>query len=367
MTRNTRPPARAETVGSLLQPERLLHARKRLAEGELRPEELSRIEDEAVLDAIALQESVGLDVITDGEMRRTSWAATTRFLSGIAPRPGLRSYPASAAQAGDDPVFPTVVERIAPLPGVHLGEEYAFLRDHSDAPTKYTMAAPSYHRRYWSDEVSRGAYDACEEFLIDVRDWLRVVARELIEQGCGYIQLDAPNYGSLCDPQTRRFHVERGHDIEAEIAFDADLDSSVFEGLDVTSALHVCRGNQQGGSWHSRGGYLVIADVLFSHLDVDAVLLEYDSDRAGDFGPLAAVPPGTVAVLGLLTTKAAGLEDESDLHKRIEEAARIRPLADLALSTQCGFASAANAPMTAEEQRAKLALVASVAHKVWEA
>lgn len=365
--------ARAENVGSLLQPENILEGRKRLAAGEISAAELHAIEDVEVLKVIELQESAGLDVITDGELRRPGWADTVRYANGIEPREGARSYPANVRAAagganfpGAGPGFPTVVGKITPK-AEPVGYEYPFLVANAHARTKYTMAAPSYHRRYWSDEISpkESPYATCEEFLIDVRDWLRNVAARLAAEGCTYIQLDAPNYGSLCDPENRAFHAEHGHNLDEEIEFDAKLDSSVFDGLDVTGALHVCRGNMPGGTWHSQGGYGTIADPLFPNLDLDVVLLEYDSERAGDFGPISLIKPGIVAVLGLLTTKEAPLESESELRRRIDEAAGIRALDDLAVSTQCGFASAANAPMTAEEQQAKLQLVSSLAHSIW--
>ena len=366
---DARMPARAETVGSLLTPKRLLDAREAAAKGELDREALVAIEDQAVLDAIALQEEVGLDVITDGEQRRPTWSDSVRHLDGLERREGAQSYPAHVDHSGSAPgspfrSFPIVLRPIA-AKGEPLGAEYPFLQAHAHTRTKYTMAAPSYHRRYWSDELSTAAYPACEDFLVAVRDWLHDVAARLVAQGCTYIQLDAPNYGSLCDPDNRAFHAERGHDVEAQLELDARLDSSVFEGLDVTRALHVCRGNLPGGAWHSSGGYAAIAERLFPNLDVDVVLLEYDSERAGDFTPIELVPEGAVVVLGLLTTKEARLEDPADLRARIAEATRHRPLGQLALSTQCGFASATNAPMSEEDQRAKLQLVADLAHDVW--
>jgi 5-methyltetrahydropteroyltriglutamate--homocysteine methyltransferase len=361
---------RAETIGSLLQPEYLLSARSSALSGAISAEELGAVEDRAVLEAIALQEGAGLDIVTDGEMRRPTWHDTSRHLLGFEPRAGERSYPSTAKGAnapGPDgrPIL-TVVDRIAPKPEHPVGEEYPYLRSHTTKPTKYTMAAPSYHRRNWVDHISTGAYDSCEEFLQDVRDWMNEIARRLAAQGCEYIQLDAPNYGSLCDPETRQFHADHGHDLERQIAFDAALDSSVFDGLDdVTGAVHVCRGNLPGGAWHSSGGYGVLADSLFANLDVDVVLLEYDSGRAGDFSPIGAIAPGTTVVLGLLTTKDATLETGNDIVARISEAAKVRPLEELAISTQCGFASFTNAPMNGEQQRAKLDLVATTARRIW--
>jgi 5-methyltetrahydropteroyltriglutamate--homocysteine methyltransferase len=365
---------RAENVGSFLQPDSILEGRKRLQEGAITAAELSEIEDREIRNVISLQESAGLEVVTDGEFRRPGWADTVRYANGIEPREGARSYPANVRVAatgglnfGGGGGFPTVVGKITPKVEP-VGYEYPFLAANATARTKYTMAAPSYHRRYWSDTLSPGesGYATCEEYLKDVRDWLHDVAIRLASEGCTYIQLDAPNYGSLCDPDNRAFHAEQGHNLDEQIAFDAALDSSVFDGLDVTSALHVCRGNMPGGTWHSQGGYGVIAEPLFPNLDVDVVLLEYDSERAGDFGPISLINPGTVAVLGLLTTKEAPLESESDLRRRIDEAAGVRALDDLAISTQCGFASAANAPMTVEEQQAKIKLVSSLAKSVWE-
>ncbi|HEY4026392.1 MAG TPA: methionine synthase [Candidatus Dormibacteraeota bacterium] len=363
----TAPVARAETVGSLLRPPELLAARERLAGGEVAAERVQALEDAAVLAAIALQEAAGLDVVTDGEMRRSGWAATTEALHGFEPReggPGLTWHGEGPEIRMGGAGYPTVVRPI----GVRrdLAAEYAFLKRHAGVRTKHCMPAPSYHRRFWYAEHSGGAYPTCEEFLVAIRDYERQVVARLVELGCDYVQLDAPNYGSLCDVDHRRMLEARGHDLAAELAFDAALDSSVFDGVSgITRALHVCRGNA-AGRWHSSGGYGVIAEQLFPKLDVDALLLEYDTDRAGDFAPLACARRGAIAVLGLLTTKSGALEDERAIEARIEEAARVKPLEELALSPQCGFASvAAGNPVTPDEQRAKLELVGRVAHRVW--
>jgi 5-methyltetrahydropteroyltriglutamate--homocysteine methyltransferase len=249
-----------------------------------------------------------------------------------------------------------------------MAAEYAFLARYARSRTKFTMAAPSYHRRYWSPTASPAAgYGSPEEFLTEIRDYLRSVAHTLIDLGCDYLQLDAPNYGSLCDPDTVAAMRAAGRDPDAELEFDAALDSSLFDGLTgVTSALHVCRGNGPAGAWHSAGGYGAISARLFPRVTVDRLLLEYDSDRAGGFEPLADTRPGTAVVLGLLTTKAPRLERDADVLARIEEASGFKPLADLALSTQCGFASVPVAnPVTPEEQRAKLELVVRLARQVW--
>ncbi len=362
---------RAETVGSLLRSEAVVRAARRSAPAD------NALLGDAVRDAIRLQEEVGLDVITDGEVRRVAWAQTPRFVDAFAATAGRGvlnwrgategrfGAPDSGGRAG----YPAVVRRFATAPRTgDMAAEFSFLARYARSRTKFTMPAPSYHRRYWSPEHSASAgYASAEEFLGEIRDYLRAVAHTLVDLGCDYIQLDAPNYGSLCDQDTVAAMRAEGRDPAAELEFDAALDSSLFDGLTgVTSALHVCRGNGPAGAWHSAGGYGAIAADLFPRLAVDRLLLEYDSDRAGGFEPLAETRPGTVVVLGLLTTKSPKLEYEADVLARIEEAAGYKPAAELALSTQCGFASVPVAnPVTPEAQRAKLELVVRLARQVW--
>ena len=361
---------RAETVGSLLRSDEVVSAARAGPDDPA----AAKVLDDAVVDAVRLQEDVGLDVITDGEVRRMAWAQTPRFLDCFAVTPGRGALnwrggtPGSARSAQVGGGYPSVVRRVTEARRTgSMADEYAFLARHSHARTKFTMAAPSYHRRYWSQEHSTQAYGSCEEFLTDIRDYQREVVHELRSLGCDYIQLDAPNYGSLCDPDTRVAMVTDGRDPDAETVFDIELDNSLFDGITgVTTALHICRGNGPGGAWHSAGGYGAISALLFPRLKFSRLLLEYDSDRAGTFAPLAEVRPGTVVVLGLLTTKSDRLEDPGDVEERISEASRIKPLAELALSTQCGFASVpAGNPVSAVGQRAKLELVAWVARWVW--
>jgi 5-methyltetrahydropteroyltriglutamate--homocysteine methyltransferase len=358
-------------VGSLLRDDAVVRAARRSS-----PADTALLND-AARDAIRLQEEVGLDVITDGEVRRVFWAQTPRFVDAFAPaagRTGLNWRGAGKGRFGAPDTrgrpagFPAVIRRVATAPRTGgMTAEYEFLARYARTRTKFTMAAPSYHRRYWSPEHSLSAYDSCEEFLAEVLDYLREVVDKLVALGCDYIQLDAPNYGSLCDPDTRAAMVAAGRDPDAELAFDAALDNSLFAGLtSVTTALHVCRGNGPAGAWHSAGGYGAISPALFPTLAMDRLLLEYDSDRDGGFEPLADVPDGTVAVLGLLSTKSARLEHSADVLARISAAARHKPLAELALSTQCGFASVPVAnPATPAVQRAKLELVVKLARQVW--
>jgi len=369
---------RADTVGSLLRGDAVVRAARRSSPAD------NALLGDAVRDAIRLQEEIGLDVITDGEVRRVSWAQTPRFIDAFAPTAESGATAGSGAlnwrgateghfgapDTGGRPAgYPAAVRRVATAPRMgDMTAEYEFLARYARARTKFTMPAPSYHRRYWAPARSRGSYDSAEEFLTEVRDYLRSVVDRLAGLGCDYIQLDAPNYGSLCDPDTRAAMVAAGRDPDAELAFDAALDSSLFDGVTgVTTALHVCRGNGPAGAWHSAGGYGAISAALFPKLAMDRLLLEYDSDRAGGFEPLRDVPEGTVVVLGLLTTKSAKLEYDADVLARITEAARHKPLAELALSTQCGFASVPIAnPVIPAVQRAKLEMVVRLARRVWQ-
>jgi 5-methyltetrahydropteroyltriglutamate--homocysteine methyltransferase len=368
----SRPEPRAETVGSLLRGAAVLRAARR---GSLADQ---AVLDDAARDAIRLQEEIGLDVITDGEVRRTGWVQTPRWLDAFAVTEGRGALnwrggvplPSGADSASAAPRgYPAVVRRVATASSTgDMTAEYAFLARYAQARTKFTMPAPSYHRRYWSDQHSRPAYGSCEEYLTEIRDFLREAVAKVLALGCDYFQLDAPNYGSYCDPDTRARLVAEGRDLDADLAFDADLDNSLLAGLPgVTTALHVCRGNGPRGMWHSAGGYAAISPTLFPKLDFSRLLLEYDSDRAGGFEPLRDVRTGTVVVLGLLTTKSDTVDDEAAVAARIAEAARYKPLDELALSTQCGFASAPGEnPVTPDGQRTKLEMVARLARRTWQ-
>ena len=360
---------RADTVGSLLRPPSLRAAWRAARHGEQRETSLRAAEDAAVREAVALQELAGLDVITDGEMRRRSWAPTGDAFAGFQLIPGgagWRWQGTERAAEFDTMPYPFVTE---PVRLVHdlAREEYAFLKANAHIRTKFCLPAPSYHRTFWDPRHSRTAYATIEGFLGTMRDAIRDMARTAVSLGCDYIQLDAPNYGFICDPSFVAAMRGQGRDLAADLAFDIELDNSVFDGLGVTRALHICRGNA-AGNWAASGGYDRIAADLFPRLELDRLLLEYDTPRSGDFGALRHLRPDTVAVLGLITTKTGGLEDADAVEARIREAAALVPLERLALSPQCGFASVASGnPVTPEEQEAKLRLVGDVARRVWGA
>jgi 5-methyltetrahydropteroyltriglutamate--homocysteine methyltransferase len=378
--------ARADVVGSLLRPDYLWEARRALREGRGSDDELRGAEDRAVREAIAMQEAAGLDVISDGEMRRTSWIASIPLVgedpSFVAPVAGysffddagqgwIRGWRDAEGRRVQRPPRPRaiVTEKLRPRRDI-VTDEYGFLARHARARTKYTFPAPSYHRVFWHPEHSRAAYPTVDDFLRDVRDYIREeVIERLIRLGCDYIQMDAPNYGQFyTDSEIRAEFEAEGHDLHANLIADAEIDNAVFEGVEgVTRALHICRGNGPGGIWSAAGGYDFLAPEVFPRLhNVDTLLLEYDTPRAGDFSPLRHVLPHTTVVLGLLSTKTGALEDEPAVEQRIRDASAFVPLEWLALSPQCGFNSAlAGNPITPAEQEVKLRLVAQVARRVW--
>jgi 5-methyltetrahydropteroyltriglutamate--homocysteine methyltransferase len=377
--------ARADVVGSLLRPAYLREARRGARAGTVSDADLRAAEDRAVREAIALQEAAGIEVVTDGELRRPSWVVTIPLRPEgrpYAPLAGYEFLPADPgwwslwkepdgrrAQVWNAPTRPFVTQPISVVRDL-VGAEYTFLRAHARARTKLTIPAPSWHRIFWHPEHSRGAYPTPEAFLRDVVAYLRdEVIPRLRAAGGDYLQLDAPNYAQWhVDPDNRAAFESWGHDMAAELVADAEIDNLVFEGVrGMTRAIHICRGNAPGGRWLASGGYGRIAAEVFPRLsNVDRLLLEYDTPRAGDFGPLGHVRAGTEVVLGLLTTKQGALEDPTLVQTRLREAARQVPLERLALSPQCGFASGeAGNPLTPAEQEAKLRLVGSVARTVW--
>jgi 5-methyltetrahydropteroyltriglutamate--homocysteine methyltransferase len=377
--------ARSDVVGSLLRPAYLREARQGVREGRVSAAELHAAEDRAVREAIALQETAGLEVITDGEFRRQSWVVSIPLReegASHAPLAGYEFLPAEPgwwslwkepdgqrAQVWTAPTRPFITKPLRVVRDI-VAEEYAFLKANAHRRTKFTIPAPSWHRIFWHPQYSRAAYLTPEDFLRAIVDYLRTeVVAKITALGGDYIQLDAPNYAQWhVDPENRAAFETWGHDMAAELVADAEIDNTVFEGISgLTRAIHICRGNAPGGRWLANGGYERIAGAIFPRLsNFDRLLLEYDTPRAGDFGPLRHVLPRHTVVLGLLTTKQGALEDVGAVEARIREATQYVPLERLAVSPQCGFASGeAGNPLTAMEQEAKLRLVAQVAQRVW--
>lgn len=376
---------RADVVGSLLRPAYLRDARQAAREGRGDAGTVRAAEDRAVREAIAMQEAAGLDVITDGELRRQSWVITIPLReegADRAPLSGFQFLPADPgwwslwkepdgrpARVWTNPTRPFITQPIAVARDI-ASDEYAFLRAHARVRTKFTIPSPSWHRIFWHRDYSRAAYPTPEDFLRDVARYLRTEAvPRIVALGGDYIQMDAPNYAQWhVDRENRAAFEAWGHDMAAELVSDAEIDDTVFDGIQgVTRAIHICRGNAPGGRWLANGGYESIARIVFPRLaHYDRLLLEYDTPRAGDFDPLRHVRPEATVVLGLLTTKAGALEAAPAVEARVREAARYLPLERLAVSPQCGFASGeAGNPLTPAEQEAKLQRVGEVARRVW--
>lgn len=356
---------RSEVIGSLLRPAYLKEARIAHEQGELGEAAFKVIEDRSVNEAIALQTASGLDVITDGEMRR--YAFYGHFINSIE---GFDKYGGWAIpfhdEQGNELVLkrPLVVSRLKRRRHM-CAEEFAYLRARTDRPIKVTLINAQQAAAYYDAEKSRDAYATIDAYLADVVAILREEVAELARQGCTYIQLDAPQYAGLIDQSIREGYRKRGTDPDKLLDRCIELDNAVIgDHPGVTFGVHLCRGNNQS-KFYASGGYDPIVAV-FERTRFHKFLLEYDDERSGGFAPLAHVPEDRTVVLGLVTTKRPALESKGELKQRIEEASQYVPLERLALSPQCGFAlTEAGNLLTEADQAAKLRLVAETAREVW--
>jgi 5-methyltetrahydropteroyltriglutamate--homocysteine methyltransferase len=365
--------ARSDVVGSLLRPPELLEAREAFEEGRIDRDALKAIEDRAVNEAVALQEEAGLEVVTDGEMRRLSFQS--QMMEAVE---GFSDYDVDAFLWGEwyggEGVGQASLERppglavVSPLKRTrHLcTEEFTYVRSRTDRTVKITLPSPSLFLSWWSPKLSAGAYPTRESFLADVVDILRDEVAELARLGATYIQLDAPFYPLLANPSTRRVCEALGWSIDDWLHFGIEMDNAVigdFPG--VTFGFHLCRGNQDS-RWLTEGGYDAIAKPIFRSIRAQRLLLEYDDDRSGSFEPLREVPEDKTVVLGLVSTKLARLEPLEELTSRIEQASRFVPAERLAVSPQCGFASSiVGNRLTVEDEKRKLQRVVEAARAIW--
>ena len=356
---------RSDVIGSLLRPDDLKLARERWERGELSPAALKQVEDRAVDEAVQLQESAGLDVVTDGELRRYAFFGhLIDALDGF-DKLGGWAIPFHN-EAGERLVFkrPVVVEKLRWRRSM-CAEELTYLRARASKPTKVTLVSSQQAAAYYDPEKSTGAYPTRDAYLADIVDLTRREVLELVRLGCTYVQIDAPQYAALLDPELREGYRNRGSDPDRLIDTCIEMDNAVIgTHPGVTFGLHICRGNNQS-MFYASGGYEPIARV-FTKSRFQRFLLEYDDERSGGFEPLRAVPDDRVVVLGLVTTKSPRLESVDELRARVEEAARLVPLERLALSPQCGFASTMEGNrITPAEQQAKLRRVAETANQIW--
>ena len=360
----------SEVVGSLLRPTYLAEARQQYEAGKLSSADFKATEDRAVNEAIALQEEVGLDVITDGELRR--YAFYGHLIDAF---DGFDKYGGWAIpftdESGEKLVLkrPVVVEKLKWKRSM-CAEEWVYLRAKSQKPwaaCKVTMLSAQQAAAYYDPEKSASAYPTRDAYLADIVDHTRHDVQELIRLGCTSIQIDAPQYAALLDPQMREGYRQRGSDPDKLIDTCIEMDNAIIDGhAGITFSMHICRGNNQS-KFYARGDYGPIARI-FSQTHFQRFLLEYDDERSGGFEPLRYVPDDRVVVLGLVTTKKPQLETANELRQRITEASQIIPLERLALSPQCGFASTMEGNhISYEDQRHKLELVVNVAREVWGA
>jgi 5-methyltetrahydropteroyltriglutamate--homocysteine methyltransferase len=359
---------RSDVVGSLLRPESLKTARARWERGELSPAELKQIEDRAVDEAVRLQEEAGLDVVTDGELRRYAFFGhLIDALDGF-DKLGGWAIPFHNEQ-GERLVFkrPVVVEKLRWRRSM-CTEEFAYLRARTTRRSKVTLISSQQAAAYYDPEKSAAAYPTRDAYLADIVDLTRREVAELVALGCTYIQIDAPQYAALLDPELREGYRQRGSDPDRLIDACIEMDNAVIGAATqagVTFGLHICRGNNQS-MFYASGGYEPIARV-FTRSRFQRFLLEYDDQRSGGFEPLRAMPDDRTVVLGLVTTKTPRLESVAELRARVDEAARYLPLDRLALSPQCGFASTMEGNrISPEDQQAKLQRVAQTARLIWK-
>jgi 5-methyltetrahydropteroyltriglutamate--homocysteine methyltransferase len=363
-----KPQVRADQVGSLLRPPELLAARTACNESRLSLEDLRTAEDHAIHDALRHQRDAGIDVFTDGEMRRSSWLSDmAEAVDGFVPEsvtldwkgPGGKTEASAALVAG---------ARLRKRRRL-TGHELLFFKMSAAWPFKITLpAASNFMVSSYKEGITDKVYPHREDLLGDLVGIIRDEVAWLQAEGVPYVQLDAPFYSFYFDPLQRERLSTAGRDADRELEFAIAGDNAVLRDIprdELTLAVHICRGNNRS-RWYTEGTYDAIAEKLFGSLDVDTFLLEYDTERSGGFEPLRLVPRGKTVVLGLVTSKEPQLESPDDLRRRIDEAAKYIPLENLAISTQCGFASTAPGNLlTMDQQWRKLALVAETARKVW--
>jgi len=361
----------ADVLGSLLRPDYLKRARADLDAGAISVAEFKRIEDRAVDQAIAVQEGSGVDIVTDGEMRRIGFADQLwGAIDGLAhvEEHEAASVPFYGETEEDNLAFAVparVVERIRRKRMMTV-EEFSYARGRARLPVKVTLPSPMMLFLLWSEEHSRPAYSDPFELFADGVALMREEAQALADLGCEHIQIDAPDIGQLADPAQREDWQARGISPERALTEGVDMVNAVADIPGVTFSLHLCKGNFRS-RWIASGGYEALGKQVFSRIgNYDRVMLEYDDERSGGFEALRDLPDDKIAVLGLVSTKLEALESDEELDARVADAARHFPLEQLAVSTQCGFASiAVGNDISEAAQERKLRAVADLSARVW--
>jgi 5-methyltetrahydropteroyltriglutamate--homocysteine methyltransferase len=369
MSQRSRPPFRADHVGSLIRPSALIEAREEAESGGDRAS-LKHVQEQAIREVVAMQQDIGLRLVTDGEYNRGAWHRDflLRFdnVRLIPSRITVRFHSAEGTREQAPPSWQVTGRLRRPKP--IFVDDFRYLASIARVTPKITIPSPTImHFRGGREAIDATAYPDMAGFYADLA---RVYAEEIADlaaAGCRYLQIDEVNLAYLCDPALRAQVSNIGEDPASLPQTYAKLLNDTIAGkpADMTVCMHLCRGNY-AGAWVAEGGYEPVAELLFNAINADGYFLEYDSERAGGFDPLRFLPKGKIAVLGLVTTKSPQLESKDDLKRRIDQAARFAPLEQLALSPQCGFESGIGGnTMTIEQAMAKLRLIVETAQEVW--
>jgi len=360
---------RAEHIGSLLRPTELLQARS----GGGSAQQLRALEDKHILQVLQRQKDLGFKIFTDGELRRINFMSDfNEAVEGLDESDNLlRSWQAGGGGSSTQPsrVPGIVVDKVKQTRRL-TQHELAFMKQHSRGDIKVTLpTANQFPAIYYKKGISDKVYPSYSDFLWDIVPIIKGEIQALVNEGVQYVQIDAPRYSYYIDPKWRNYvKNEMGLDPDQALDEAIRVDNACLEGAKragVILAIHLCRGNNRS-QWYAEGGYDAIAEKLFGQLEVDAFLLEYESERAGTFEPLRFVPRDKTVVLGLMSSKLPELESQDQLKRRIDEASKYVPLENLALSPQCGFASTMEGNLlTEDEQWRKLKMVVDTAKSVW--
>jgi 5-methyltetrahydropteroyltriglutamate--homocysteine methyltransferase len=381
---------RLDHVGSLVRPSRLKEVFARHDRGQASSAELFRAQDEAIRSVIQQQEAHGLPVVTDGEFRRHSFQESfsecvTGFdvpknISRYYEKRNLNENPLERAEQNFNEAGPAIitrrgaVERLKLIRNLPL-EEFRYAQSVAQVPAKVTLLGPDRIAQRFRWEASLDTYKGLDDFIEHVVQIEREIIAALVKAGCKYIQIDAPGYTAYVDKVSLERMRSRGEDPERNFHRSIEADNALIDGFhSVTFGIHICRGNARTvdpktgklvPQWHREGSYDAIAEALFNSLKHRRILLEYDSDRAGSFEPLRFVPKDKIVVLGLVSTKNSDMETVDDLRRRIEQASKILPLDQLALSPQCGFGGIDSKVLSEEEMWRKLDTIVETASKTW--
>ena len=370
MTSRTKPPFRADHVGSLLRPKKLLQARQEYQAGRLTGAELRAVEDESIREAVKMQEDIGLQGITDGEHRRASWHMDFLYQIGGMTKAHDDIKVKFHNEKGEIVFAPAAIRVTGKLKldKTIFAEDFAFLKSCTRRTAKLTIPSPNMaHYRSGRAAIDENVYPDMEQFWLDLQHVYADQIERLGKLGCTYLQLDDTSLAYLNDPAQRQHLTEIGGDGERQhLTYIRNLNAALEKKpAEMVVCTHMCRGNFRS-SWVASGGYDYVAEALFTQLNVDGFFLEYDDERSGTFAPLRFVPKGKMVVLGLVTTKRAGLEKKDDLKRRIDEASKFVPLEQICLSPQCGFSSTVEGNLlTIDEEMAKLRLVVETVREVW--